>query len=70
MASLKTTVDVYQNKTADISAYNFCGKTTNAPIENFRLSQEKRVLLEEKEALLFKGITTLTGPNGAENPPY
>ena len=23
------------------------------------------MLLEEKEALLFKGITTLTGPNGA-----
>ena len=34
-------------------------------LKNFRLSQEKRVLLEEKEALLFKGITTLTGPNGA-----
>lgn len=64
-ASLKTTVDVYQNKTADISAYNFCGKTTNAQLKNFRLSQGKRVLLEEKEALLFKGITTLTGPNGA-----
>lgn len=31
----KATVDVYQNKTADISAYNFCGKTTNAPIEKF-----------------------------------
>lgn len=34
-------------------------------LKNFRLSQGKRVLLEEKEALLFKGITTLTGPNGA-----
>ena len=33
-------------------------------MKNFRLSQGKRVLLEEK-ALLFKGITTLTGPNGA-----
>lgn len=35
-------------------------------LKNFRLSQGKRVLLEEKEALLFKGITTLTGPNGGK----
>ena len=51
-ASLKTTVDVYQNKTADISAYNFCGKTTNAPIEKFSFVSGKRVLLEERSAFV------------------
>ena len=55
-ASLKTTVDVYQNKTADISAYNFCGKTTNAQLKNFRLSQENECYLKKKKRFCLKEL--------------